>query len=394
LSRKISALIVIGMDERRKIIGELNEKRREQLQSRSQTLEALGKSLIERLDEGRFPGGEGGEYRRVKQEIAESDASIESIEGALARIKELDEEISVKLEERSDREEEAADLYTRLGRKLMEGDFPDGGNSNRNHLELLLSRNNSLEERLQDLDERDGGGIFSWFSKGVQSMVINASVKKNIRQMDRIYLQTGKHYAQKAESRPSPAGDSPEGGTSVEEAAPSQETALLLRDTLAQRRIIAELEGAAGELEGEKRKIKSSFGFREKPSARIKILERQNLRRQEELRELYLKVGEKAAADKFTGEDLLDEDRAKLDKARRCRESADERGREIEKLEGAIAIDAEQEKIAKLERAISKEKERISAERKNIAELKGQIDRANKRIADTRKYIDEIEGRG
>jgi hypothetical protein len=59
LSRKISALIVVVMDERRKTIGELDEKRRENLRSRSQTLEDLGRSLVERLEEARFSGGEG-----------------------------------------------------------------------------------------------------------------------------------------------------------------------------------------------------------------------------------------------------------------------------------------------------------------------------------------------
>jgi hypothetical protein len=251
---------------------------------------------------------------------------------------------------------------------------------------LLLSRYNNLEERLQDLDEKDGGGIFSWFSKGIQSMVIRSSIKKNNKQMDRIYLQTGKQYAQKAES--------PNQKDIAQEKGPSQEAADMLRDTLAQRRTIAELDGAIEELEGEKRKIQNSFGFREKPSARIKILEWQNLRRHEDLQELYLKVGEKAAADKLKGEDLLDEDRAKLDTARRCRESAGEKGREIEKLEAAIAMDEEREKIIKLERAVSKEKERIAVQKKNLAELKGQIDKANKRIDDTRKHIDEIEKGG
>ncbi|MDR1929278.1 MAG: hypothetical protein LBQ44_01490 [Treponema sp.] len=373
------------MDERRKIIGELDEKRKESLRSCSQTLEDLGKSLVERLEEARFSGGEGGEYRRVSQEIADSEASIASIRGALARIKELDEEISVKAEERSNREEEAAVLYIRLGEGVLEGAFPDSGEiPGKKQLELILSRNNTLEERLQDLEDRGGAGFFSWFSRGVQTLVINSSMRKNFRQLDRIYLQAGKAYAQRAESR------APDQGT-------LEEAAALLRDTLAQRRIIAELEGAAAELEEERRRIRNSFGFREKPSARIKTLEQRNFRRREDLRGLYLKVGEDAAAEKLSGADLADEDRAKLAEARRYKENADKDGREIEKLEAAIAVDQEREKIVKLERAVSGQKERIAAGERNLEDLNRRIEDAHERIKqieDGQKTIQDSEQGG
>jgi hypothetical protein len=373
-----------GMDDRRKSIKELDERRRENLQFRSQTLKDLGKSLVERLDEAAFPGGEGGGYRRVKREIADSEASIQSIEAALTAIKELDEEIKVKKEEGADREDEAALLYARLGERVLNGSFPGSEDSpHRKQMEQILSRNSALEERLQDLDEKDGG-IFSWFSKGIQSMIFNSSIKKNNKQLDRIYFHAGKQFARTAQKEPS-AEDTAADDTAAE--------ALLLRDTLAKQRELAELEDAVAELEQEKRKIQNSFGFREKPSSRIKVLEEQNRRRVDDLGGLYLRVGEDAAADKFS-EHLSGEDKVKLEQARRYRERAEENGRDIEKLEAAISVDLEKEKIAKLERARSGQKERITEGEKNLAELGRRIEEANERIKETQKYIQELEQAG
>ncbi|MDR0586816.1 MAG: hypothetical protein LBG26_06215, partial [Treponema sp.] len=103
-------------------IRELDEEKREFLQSRNKVLENLGESIFERLKDGALSGEES-EYRRFRQEIADSEQKIVSIKDALARLRLLDEEINVKNEEKFDRREELEILLAALGKELFTGGY-------------------------------------------------------------------------------------------------------------------------------------------------------------------------------------------------------------------------------------------------------------------------------
>jgi hypothetical protein len=383
------------MDDRYRTIRVLNEKRREDLLFQTRTLEDLGKSLAERLD-GVLPGTREGDYRRFKQEIAESEASIEVIREALARINALDEEISVKLMEKADRQEEAAALYIRCGRRLLDmRPVPAECGPHRRQQELFLTRSAPLEDRLQEL-EAGTGGIFSWLSRAIQTLIIRSSLKRIGRQLDRIYLQAGEAYARAAAG--AAAGDSGTedsggadistgtgaGGSTTVENPGDEEFSLLLRDIRILQQNLAELDGALGVLEQEKTKIRGSFGFAEKPARRIKILQERAGRRRQDLQELYLQIGESAGT--VFKDSLNDEDRSALEKARNYGDSAAETGREIERIEAGIAVDKEREKILKFEKAVLGQKNRAAESEKNITEL-------NRKIAEAHKRIDELQSR-
>ncbi|MDR1143161.1 MAG: hypothetical protein LBK77_02945 [Spirochaetaceae bacterium] len=386
------------MDDRYRAIRVLNEKRREDMLFRTRILEDLGRSLAERLDGG-LPGAREGDYRRFKQEIAESEASIEVIQGALARIKALDEEISVKLMERADRREEASALYLRCGRLLLDlRPVPAECGPYSRQRELSLARFASLEDRLREL-EAGSGGIFSWLSRVIQALIIRSSLKRIGRQLDRICLQAGEAYAGDAASGANAAGgtaDPAAGGANAAGGAadpaaggaprenPGEDLSPLLRDIRALRQNLAELDGALGVLEREKAKIRASFGFPEKPARRIKILQERAGRRRQDLQELYLRIGESAAA--VFGDSLNGEDRAALEKAGKYGDSAEETRGEIERIEAGIAVDKEREKILKFEKAVSGRKTRAAENEKNIAEL-------NRKIAEANKRIDELQSR-
>jgi hypothetical protein len=356
------------MDDRRKTIQVLNEKRSEDLLFQTRTLEDLGKSLAERLD-GALPGNRGGDYRRFKQEIAESEASIEVIQGALARIKALDEEISVKLMEKTDRQEEAAVLYLRFGRQLLDTpQVPPECGAYKRQQELLLTRAASSGERLREL-ETGIPGVFSWLSRAIQSLIIRSSLKRIEKQLDRVYLEAGEAYARTIDGVP-------------ETAAEDGQVSPLFRDIRSLRQNLAELDGALGVLEQEKAKIRVSFGFSEKPARRIKVLEERAGRRRQDLQELYLQVGETAGA--VLQESLDDKDRLALEKAQKYGDSAAAAGREIERIEAKIATDKEREKIGKFEKAVLGQKNRVAISEKNIAEL-------NRKIAEAHKRIDELQ---
>lgn len=368
----------------------MNEKRREDMLFQTRILEDLGRSLAERLDGG-LPGAREGDYRRFKQEIAESEASIEVIQGALARIKALDEEISVKLMERADRREEASALYLRCGRLLLDlRPVPAECGPYSRQRELSLARFASLEDRLREL-EAGSGGIFSWLSRVIQALIIRSSLKRIGRQLDRICLQAGEAYAGDAASGANAAGGAKAAGGMADPAAggaprenPGEDLSPLLRDIRALRQNLAELDGALGVLEREKAKIRASFGFPEKPARRIKILQERAGRRRQDLQELYLRIGESAAA--VFGDSLNGEDRAALEKAGKYGDSAEETRGEIERIEAGIAVDKEREKILKFEKAVSGRKTRAAENEKNIAEL-------NRKIAEANKRIDELQSR-
>jgi len=354
------------MDERRRTIRVLEEQRRENLLFRTRTLEDLGRSLAERLGETALPGNQGEDYRRFKQEIADSEASIGVIRSALRRIRELDEEISVKRLEKADRTEEAEVLYLHLGQYVLaeeappESDLPGELKPLIRQRALLLERDVSHRKRLGDIENA------GWFSKSVQTLVINSSLKGNQRQLDRLHCRGGEIYARL------------DAGEVKSEQAAADDFSIVLRDTRSMRRNLSELDEGIEALEQEKAKIQLSFGFKGKPTRHIQLLEERSAKRNEDLRKLYLQAAERASSVLQTS--LADEDKAALEKARRYDENAGTNGREIERIEAEIAIDKEKEKIAKLERAVSGQKSRAADSEKNIGELNHKIAEAHKRI--------------
>ena len=357
------------MYERRKRIRELNGKRRETLLNRDRTLEDVGKSLFERLDNSVF-AGEKSEYRRFRQAIADSEQSIRSIQDAVAQITQLDEEISVKKQEKVDRSEELGVLLTGLGRDVLNRDaeVPASLFSGKRQLELCLSKKEMLEGRILDI-ENSGGGFFAWIRGRINRALLRSSLKKTGRLMDQVYYRTGKKYLDQAQ----------DGASDAEP---------LLRDTLALNHTIAELETTLKLLEEEKRTVKGSMGAKGNPARRIKSLEEQAGKTREGLRALYLNMGENAARGHPSVSGILNEaDKASLGKAEFYMKDAGEQSREIERLETAIALDRERGELARLEKDLDGRKRRLADDERTIAEL-------HRKIAEARERIEKLHTNG
>jgi hypothetical protein len=351
-------------------IRELDGEKREFLRSRNKVLENLGESLFERLRDGAFPGEES-EYRRFRQEIADSEQTIISIKDALARLKLLDEEINVKTEEKFDRKEELEILLTALGKELLEGNYglPESFAVNKRQLTLCLSRQESLEERIQDAEDPLRSGIFSRISGGIKTMIFRASLKKCAILLDKIYCEAGAKYLDEKKGESEPL-ELPVLGP-------------LFRDALSLRRVTEELEEALMTLEAEKRKIEASLGG--KASKRIRNLEDQAEKSREGLGELYRKMGENAVLDHPAVSGILtDQDRTVLEEAGRLRKKADEKIREIEKIEAAISMNKETVELSRLEKAMDRGKNRIAEEERNMADL-------NRKISETKSRIENLK---
>jgi hypothetical protein len=349
-------------------IRELDGEKREFLRSRDKALENLGESIFGRLTDGAFPGEES-EYRRFRQEIADSEQTIGTIKDAMARLDLLDEEINVKKEEKSDRKEELEILLTALGKELFCGsyDIPESLALYRKQFALCRSRKESVEERIQDIE--DGSGVFSRISGGIKTMIFRLSVKKYETHLNRIYCDAGAKYL--AEKK----GES--GIVEIPVLGP------LLRDALSLSRVTEELEEALGTLAEEKRKIEVSLGSR--ASRQIQALEGQAEESRKGLGELYRKMGENAVLDHpDVSAVLTGQDRAVLEEAGRLRKNADEKTREIEKIEAAISINRELVELSKLEKAMDREKSKIAEEERNMAAL-------NRKISETKNRIENLK---
>ncbi|MDR1505571.1 MAG: hypothetical protein LBI67_00560 [Treponema sp.] len=356
----------------RRAIRELDEKRREFLRFRDKTLENLGESLFRRLTDGAFPDEESG-YRRFRQEIADSEQAIAAIKDALAGIRLLNEEINIKKEEQLDRKEEREILLTALGKELFSGSYelPDSLLSGKRQIALYLSRKASIEEQIRTAEDSGQTGIFNRISGVIKTAILRSQEKKCETLLNRIRCESAaKYLAEKKDE----SGEFPVLGP-------------LVRDALALSRVKSELEEALRTLEGEKRKIEASLGFKGSPSRRIRALEEQAEKSREALAGLFLKMGENAAANHPSLSGILNEqDKAALEEADRLRKNADEKTREIERIETAISMDRETAELSKLEKALEREKGKVADEERNMAEL-------GRKISETRSKIERLKAK-
>jgi chromosome segregation ATPase len=377
------------MDERRKTIRELEEKRREDLHAIDLILEDLGKTLLSRLEtrtgvpeaqegKGDLSSGDLAEYHRILKEIADSEEYIQAIEADTCRLKDLEEDILRKEQRNSEETKELSQLYARLGELLLEDpSFSDFTGPFRRQIEALVPKIKSLEDRLEDLEGGNQNNVFTWIGKSAQGMVIRSFLGKNQGNLQRIYTAVGEKFSSAAFGTPvlNPGVLSVSG------------------EIEAARKRILELNSALNALRDERRKIGDSFGAEGGPVKRTQSLERHIARSREQLRSLYLRYGGRAAAggggvgggasgdtegefaSLLTGEDTL-----LLDKIGRLRDTVGEYDKSIEKLKASLAIDAERAEIGKMEKSIEAHRQRIAAGNEAISELERHIEESNRRI--------------
>jgi hypothetical protein len=287
----------------------------------------------------------------------------------MARLRLLDEEINVKNEEKFYRKEELEILLSALGKELFSSELPESFAVNKKQLALCLSRKESLEERIRDTEDPVRFGIFSRISGAIKAMIFRASLKKCAALLDKIYAEAGAKYLDEKKGESGPL-ELPIIGP-------------LFRDALSLTRVTEELEVALRTLEEEKRKIQASIGDR--ASGRIRSLEIQAEKSREGLGELYRKMGENAVLGHPAVSGILTEqDRTVLEEAGRLRKNADEKTREIEKIEAAISMNKETVELSRLEKAMDRGKSRIAEEERNMAEL-------NRKISETKSRIEDLK---
>ncbi|MDR0554762.1 MAG: hypothetical protein LBG76_08200 [Treponema sp.] len=372
------------MDERRKTVRELEERQREDLLALNAMLEKLGGSVLPRLeggdaaDSGRIgiPAPEDrAEYRELIKEIENSQEDIRTVEGDVARFKELEDAVQHKEGEYTERNKELAEYYARMGERVLEEKaYESFAEPFRQQLEVLVPKIKSLEDRLDVLEERGDANVFTWIGKSAQGMVLRGFLGKSQGNLRRIYQAAGEKFAASSPSEPI-----------------QDENVLRMRgDIEKQRNAQAVLSGELARLKEERRKLGDSLEGEGNPGRRIQSLERHIHHAEEKLRDLYRRYGrqlEDLSAVEDLGSLLAEEDLPLLDQISALRAAMAEYARRIEKLKAALDIEETQVEISKLEKAIAGQRARIAACEMAIDQYEKKIIRANDRIEELGKLI-------
>jgi hypothetical protein len=145
------------MDERKKTIKDLEDQKKADLASVDALLVQLGESLLPRMRE------EVPEYRLLLEDIGDSGEHIKAAREDIARLKQLDEDIYKREQDSSERTKGISRLYTRIGEiVLQDSEFEEFAEPYRVQAETLMPKIQSLESRLEVLDERDNPNVFTW----------------------------------------------------------------------------------------------------------------------------------------------------------------------------------------------------------------------------------------
>jgi tetratricopeptide (TPR) repeat protein len=380
------------MDDRKKQISDLEQRKREQSISLDALLTRLGETLLGRvndsLQENNSAFGELDVFRRLKNDITDSEAAIQTVEEQIRRFRELEESIEAKEQENNAGSKELAIVYGRLGKLLLDlsadaqlngagsiaGDFVDFCVPYRDQADTLYTKVLSLEERLSGLEERDGGNVFTWIGKNAQGMVLRSFLTKAQDSLEQLYRNVGERYGRR-DNNQLMDNTANSGGSSSEGVAVAELCAEIERRQADARVLLQELT----DLKEERKEISGSFNAEGGPLKQIQTLKNNIAHVQDELKALYRRIGAEAAGiDGVERRDIINtlvkpEDQESLDNAVQISRLIRENERAIEKLQASLAIDDEKEKIEKYRKMIQEKKDKIAQAEKNITEYEEGI---------------------
>ena len=367
------------MDERRNRIRDLEAKKSSDTKTRNQLLEGLGEALFRRIGNGEpfssysedTPGYVLVEYRKLQKEIDESHELIKTLEKEILRLKELEETISAREEEKSGFEEELEEVHAGLGKVLLEDpDFDDATGTVKRQEEILLDRINEHELKLEELEKREGG-ILAWLGKSAQMTVSKTVLGKNRSTLKQLYRTTGEKFLF---SKPA---ESLEG-----------ESALSAGKVMELKGLISSLAEDLTSLKAERRRIGEIFGAEGAPSRRIHGLEKHIAHVKGKFPDVHLRMGSLAAkSGELLSSFLKDEDTPVLEKAEFFKSQIAQSELEIEKINTSINIDNEKAAIEKMEKAIKGQQHKISVAEEVIADFEKQIAETEKRITELEEFL-------
>jgi hypothetical protein len=374
------------MDDRKKLIGELEQRKREQIGVLDSLLVRLGEAILERVtddfQENEAVFGELTVYRKLCSDIIDSGTSIQVVEEQIRRFKELEENIEAKELEEGNCSKELSANYGKLGKLLLDAAdrYTQGAGyvefcaPYRDHANDLFTKVSSLEDRLSGLERKDGGNVFTWIGKNAQGLVLRSFLTKAQDNLEQLRRNVGERYSRNSyRALPSSEPDN-------ERVLPEVEEIECLCAGIDQKK--AELHNFSQELavlKDERTAISVSYNAEGGPLRRIQILKSHISHVRDEQKGLYKRIGADAALINASTEIsverrhiidslILPEDKDILDNIARVNYLIGEDEISIEKLRISLAIDEEKVKIEKFRKMILDKKDKIALYERNISE--------------------------
>jgi uncharacterized small protein (DUF1192 family) len=363
------------MDERKKTINTLTERKQECSASIDTLLGTLGERLLVRFaaddQSATTPFLEVTEYQRLLKDIAGAEASIRAVIEDSARLGALEDEIRSLETENSKNSATLAELYAQFGEQIL--GTTDGNpsleafrRSWEPRLESPLAQIADLSARLEEIAAKGAGGIFTRIGNGAKAMLYRSQMTKHQAALRRLYAEAGEQFS-----------------LSGREAGEASCTAF--DDIKRLRALATENELTLIRQKEERRTITDSWAADGGPVNRRRNLERRIGQLQDDLKRVYLSLGGKAespASRPGFQSALTAEDGTLLDNVQKIRETVADYDAQIAKLEASLAIDAEHAEIDKMEKAIRELRLRIASSEESIADFEKHIAEANAHIQD------------
>ncbi|MDR2068671.1 MAG: hypothetical protein LBP71_02250 [Spirochaetaceae bacterium] len=362
------------MEERRKNIKDLEQKKQAEFRSMTVMLEDLGESLLSRAKTGEGDAGElFGQYQRLRQETADAEGLITAIQEELARLGQAGEAAARGEQAFSRVRQNLGRLYYGLGEWVLEDEaYREFAEPHRQRLDPLRDKIKSLEDRLEGLAGKDTANILFRLGKNTQALLLRSSLEKARSALHGAYETAGEQLAGRADWVPEKGGELERFCEEIRELEKQAET----------------LRAESERLREERRRIAGSLNIQGGPVKRIRVLEKKILRLKTDIQAVSGKYGELALekARKGEWETVFDQDdRLLLQKIEETGNYIRDIETRIEKTRASLAIDAERAAVARMEKAVSDRRGRIAAAEKAIGDLEERIRRAKQRIEELKK---------
>lgn len=372
------------MDERKKRIDELERDKQEARTSLDTLLENFGESLYSRTKDMQVNFDDIGQYNNYLNTISATNISIGKVEEKNRRFKELEDTIEFKENEEKDRSREMAAIYRRLGKALIENSaYSDFTSIFREQADTLSSKLESLENRIRELEVKDGGNVFTWIGKSAQGLVLKSFLSKAQESQEQLYNSIGERYSTREY-----------GGANSDTGDANGEIASMCADADKLREISRNALEELSVLRDEKRMISAGFGVDGNPQKQIQNLKNRISEIRESLRNLYRNFGAQAAGimdaeilperKYFIDTIVTAEDGEIIGRAVKLNQSIIEYESAIGRLTASLAIDEENAKIEKFQKAIEEKRNRID-------EIKKAINDLEENVRDSEIYIQELK---
>jgi len=368
------------MDDRKKRIDDLERDEQEARSSLDTLLENFGENLYSRTKDMQVDFEDIVQYNVYLKDIAESNTAIGKVEEKNRRFRELEEIIEIKEQEEKERARELAEIHRRLGKALLENSaYDDFTSLFREQAEALSSKSASLETRIKELENREGGNVFSWIGKSAQGLVLRSFLSKAQENQEQLYLDIGERYSNR-------------------DSVSDKEDIAALREEIEKVRGVSRAAmDELSSLRDEKRVISAGFGIDGNPQKQIQNLKNHIGQIREELRNLYRNFGAQASGimdaeiqperKYFIDTIVTAEDGEIIGRAVRLNQSIIDYEKAIGKLRAALSIDEENGRIEKCRRTIEDKKNKIAELERAIADIEDSVRDSEARIQELQKQL-------